>query len=205
MIVVFLLVHVCFCCYNLKNKKDIELYIKDLTDKFEKDTRGCVSLASSNLLCQQLEVWGRLYYFQKRSCGAHKSSTLQFVCSNVQHAERSLYNLGSGQTAWVKAMVGDQGWSMTFLATFYSFGEFVCAVKTRKIYGTTLDLWNVLPKSIRELFPMQLFQRSGCSKRLLLYIKNQIYGGVNFVKISQGIAGLNHEELMWLVKCTMLQ
>lgn len=86
-----------------------------------------------------------------------------------------------------------------------SFGEFVCAVKTRKIYGTTLDLWNVLPKSIRELFPMQLFQRSGCSKRLLLYIKNQIYGGVNFLKISQGIAGLNHEESMWLVKCTMLQ
>ena len=106
---------------------------------------------------------------------------------------------------WVKAMVGDQGWSMTFLATFYSFGEFVCAVKTRKIYGTTLDLWNVLPKSIRELFPMQLFQRSGCSKRLLLYIKNQIYGGVNFLKIRQGIAGLNHDESMWLVKCTMLQ
>ena len=56
MIVVFLLVHVCFCCYSLKNKKDIELYIKDLTDKFEKDARDCVSLASSNLLCQRLEV-----------------------------------------------------------------------------------------------------------------------------------------------------
>ena len=55
MIVVFLLVHVCFCCYSLKNKKDIELYIKDLTDKFEKDARDCVSLASSNLLCQRLE------------------------------------------------------------------------------------------------------------------------------------------------------
>ena len=27
----------CFC-YNVKNKKDIELYVKDLTDKFEKDT-----------------------------------------------------------------------------------------------------------------------------------------------------------------------
>lgn len=54
MIVVFLLVHVCFC-YNLKNKKDMELYIKDLTDKFEKDTRDCISLASSNLLCQRLE------------------------------------------------------------------------------------------------------------------------------------------------------
>ena len=55
MIFIFLLVHVSFCCYNLKYKKDIELYIKDLTDKFEKDTSDCVSLASSNLLCQRLE------------------------------------------------------------------------------------------------------------------------------------------------------
>lgn len=56
----------------------------------------------------------------------------------------------------------------------------------------------MLPESIRELFPIQLFQRTGCYKRLLLYIKNQIIQGVNFLRISEGIAALNHKEFIRL-------
>ena len=67
--------------------------------------------------------------------------------------------------------------------------------KTHKIYGTSPDLLNMLSKSIKEI---QLFQRSECSKRLLLYIKNQIIQGVNFLRISEEIAVLNHEEFMRL-------
>jgi len=54
------------------------------------------------------------------------------------------------------------------------------------------------PESIKESFPIHLFQRSGCSKRLLSYIKNRVFQGVNFLKIIQGIAALNHEEFMRL-------
>ena len=43
---------------------------------------------------------------------------------------------------------------------------------------------------------MKLYQRSGCTKRLLSYIKNQITQGVNFLQISEGIGNLNHEEHM---------
>lgn len=91
--------------------------------------------------------------------------------------------------------------AMTFLATFFSFKEFICVVKSEKLtrYMALLRIsLTCYPESIRKSFPMQLFQRSGCSKRLLLYIKNQIYKGVNFLKISEGIAALNHEEFMRL-------
>ena len=44
-------------------------------------------------------------------------------------------------------------------------------------------------------FPVLLFQRSGCSKQLIKYVNNEIAQGVNFLKISEGIASLNHGEL----------
>lgn len=47
---------------------------------------------------------------------------------------------------------------------------------------------------MREVFPVKLYQRSGCSKQLVSYIKNSITQGVNFLKISEGIAALNHEH-----------
>ena len=66
--------------------------------------------------------------------------------------------------------------------------------KTHKIFASSPDPLTMLPATVKELFPMKLYQRSRCTKRLLSYIKNQITQGVNFLKISEGIGNLNHEE-----------
>ena len=73
---------------------------------------------------------------------------------------------------------------------------YLCAQgrNTHKLFAASPDLLNGLPETVREVFPVKLYQRSGCSKRLILYIKNSITQGVNFLKISEGIGALNHEH-----------
>ena len=53
---------------------------------------------------------------------------------------------------------------------------------------STLPLW------LQNTFPIRLFQRSGCSKKLLEYVTSAVTQGVNFLKISENIACLNHGE-----------
>ena len=73
---------------------------------------------------------------------------------------------------------------------------YLCAQgrNTHKLFAASSDLLNGLPETVREVFPVKLYQRSGCSKRLILYIKNSITQGVKFLKISEGIGALNHEH-----------
>ena len=53
---------------------------------------------------------------------------------------------------------------------------------------------STLPSWLQKAFPIRLFQRSGCSKKLLQYVMSAVTQGVNFLKISEGIALLNHGE-----------
>ena len=71
-----------------------------------------------------------------------------------------------------------------------------CAEGTygHKIRSTSLDVLNSLPSYIQAFCPIELFQRSGCTKRLLQYIETQIFQGENFLKISEGLAHLNFQE-----------
>ena len=59
--------------------------------------------------------------------------------------------------------------------------------------STSLDVLHCLPSSIQVYFPIELFQRSGCTKNLLQYIETQILQGVNFLTISEGLASLNFQ------------
>ena len=51
-----------------------------------------------------------------------------------------------------------------------------------------------LPSWLQNTFPIRLFQRSGCSKKLLEYVTSAVTQGVNFLKISENIACLNHGQ-----------
>lgn len=64
---------------------------------------------------------------------------------------------------------------------------------SHSLRSTTLDVLNSLPCSIQAYFPVELFQRSGCTKNLLQYIETQVFQGVNFLKISEGLASLNFQ------------
>ena len=86
---------------------------------------------------------------------------------------------------------------MIFLEILFLCREFTCVRKEEiriSFFAASPDLLNGLPETVREVFPVKLYQRSGCSKRLIFYIKNSITQGVNFLKFSEGIGALNHEH-----------
>ena len=60
--------------------------------------------------------------------------------------------------------------------------------------ATTPDLHDTLPDAVKQLFPVIIFQRSACTKQLIQYIQTQVMQGVNFLKISEGLASLNFQE-----------
>lgn len=61
-----------------------------------------------------------------------------------------------------------------------------------KMRATTPDIHNSLPHSIQEFFPAEIYQRCGITKTLNFFIKTEILEGVNFLKISEGLASLNY-------------
>lgn len=198
-IFILLRVDVCCFCYNLKNKENVESYIKDLTDKFEKDASdsllfGIIETPAVSMtgrrqafLLPKIFLWSPQEQYPAvcmLKCPMHKDVSLKpWKWTNC---------LGESNSRRPR-LIHDLFGNVLLIQRIY-----LCSQnrKTHKIYGSSPDLLKMLPESIRELFPIQLFQRSGCSKRLLLYTKNQIIQGVNFLKISEGIAALNHKEFM---------
>ena len=65
-----------------------------------------------------------------------------------------------------------------------------------KLRATTPDVHNVLPSYIREYFPAVIFQRCSVSKTVIQFIDTEIVKGVNFLKISEGLASLNYREYL---------
>ena len=66
--------------------------------------------------------------------------------------------------------------------------------KVHRITASSPDLMKLLPQVIQAKFPVVLFKRSACTKKSLMFIVNAVYDGLNFLKISENIAGLNQEE-----------
>lgn len=56
--------------------------------------------------------------------------------------------------------------------------------------SATPDVMNTLPKVIQEYFPFFLTGKSGYTKTLADYTEAQLLQGVNFLKISEGIASI---------------
>ena len=65
-----------------------------------------------------------------------------------------------------------------------------------KLRATTPDIHDVLPSYIKEYFPAVIFQRCSVSKMVIHFIDTEIVKGVNFLKISEGLASLNYREYL---------
>lgn len=65
-----------------------------------------------------------------------------------------------------------------------------------KLRATTPDVHNVLPSYIKEYFPAVIFLRCSVSKTVIHFIDTEIAKGVNFLKISEGLASLNYREYL---------
>lgn len=59
---------------------------------------------------------------------------------------------------------------------------------------TTPDVWNSMPKVIREYFPVVLTEKSRYTKIMYDFIETELLQGVNFMKLSEGMASLNMRE-----------
>ena len=75
---------------------------------------------------------------------------------------------------------------------------YICANgrQRHKLRATTPDIHNVLPSYIKEYFPAVIFQRCSVSKMVIHFIDTEIVKGVNFLKISEGLASLNYREYL---------
>lgn len=63
-----------------------------------------------------------------------------------------------------------------------------------KIVASSNDILAALPNHIRDIFPILIYPRSGCTKELLNYIKSNVVRGMNFAKVSESIADLNFQH-----------
>lgn len=61
-----------------------------------------------------------------------------------------------------------------------------------RMRAATPDIHNSLPSYVQEFFPTEIYQRCGITKTLIHFIDTEILEGVNFLKISEGIASLNY-------------
>ena len=57
--------------------------------------------------------------------------------------------------------------------------------------ATTPDIHTALPSHIQESFPAVIFQRCSFTKTVVHYIDTEVERGVNFLKISEGLASEN--------------
>ena len=182
--------------YNLNNAEEVEKYINNLTDMFEKDpasTQFCdvvhpsASVAGKvqrDFLLPKVLLWSpqEQHAAGTMKCPIHTDVILRpwqwtnNLDGNKEQRPRLIYDL-FGNIILVQRI-------------------YLCQQrrKTHKLFAASPDVLNSLPETARELFPVKLYQRSGCSKRLISYIKNLVTQGVNFLKISEGIAALNHEH-----------
>ena len=166
MIFILLTVDVCCFCYNLKNKENVESYIKELTDKFEKDASD--SLFFGIVEPPAMSTTGRRHAFLLPKIflwSPQEQNPTVCMLKCPTHKEASLK-----PWKWTDCLAESNNRRPRLIRDL--FGNillvqriYLCSHnrKPHKIYGTSPDLLNMLPESIRELFPLQLFQRSGCS------------------------------------------
>lgn len=179
------------------NDEEVQSYINALAAEFDKNPRDSkftsiitppVCLTASRkgkFLLPKVFIWSPCEQFAdlKIECPAHNGVMLK----PWQWAK----DVRNKQRGKVPRMVYDLYGNVILIQKIY-----VC-VRGRschKLMPTTPDVHHRLPKVITEYFPLVLTERSGYTKSLLDFIEVQLFEGVNFLKISEGIASLNIRE-----------
>lgn len=193
-LVIYLFVELCVGIH-FPNEREIEAYLKETTNDFEKDPRNprfCGIIlppmsfsgqTQDQFLLPKVFLWSpQEQYGYQLVCPVHGSSLrpwqwLNDLSEKKGKRPRMVYDLFGNIFLVQRIYICIQG------------------KMSHKIHAATQDLLKMLPSSVQINFPVLLFQRSGCSKQLIQYVNNEIAQGVNFLKISEGIASLNHGEL----------
>ena len=63
-------------------------------------------------------------------------------------------------------------------------------------YSTSTDILNVVPRTIKEKFPIKLFYRPACTKDLRDYVVTHIGRGQNFLELSENIGSMNFQAFI---------
>ena len=178
---------------HLHESGEVERYIKKLIEEFKvkpQDSKfssviyppfSIDASSKSEFFFPKVLIWSPQEHFGiQMKCPVHGSKLLPLKWTNTvsgvrDHDARLVYDI--------------QG-NIILVQRIY------CCVRGRicfSLRSTSLDVLNCLPCSIQAYFPIELSQRSGCTKNLLQYIETQVLQGVNFLKISEGLASLNFQ------------
>ena len=180
---------------KLNESGKVELYINKLISEFQgkpEDVKFCLvihpplpQIGSSKaeyflpkvLLWSPQEHFGIILKCPVHSSPLHPVRWTKTVSGNMANNARLIYDLHG---------------NIILVQRIYNCNNDGIAHQMR---STSFDVHNCLSRTIQLFFPIQVFQRSACSKHLLQYIKTQILQGVKFfIKISEGLAALNFQE-----------
>ena len=182
------------CGFHLCNVDEVTKFVNSLIVEFEKDYSNerfhsvilppisPVGKTQAEFLLPKVLLW---------------SPKEQYNC----HINCPVHNTPMKPWQWTSDLSGKKGKRPRLI--YDLFGNiilvqrlYICirGRKTHKVTATSPDLMSTLPAWLQNTFPIRLFQRSGCSKKLLEYVTSAVTQGVNFLKISENIACLNHGE-----------
>ena len=88
-------------------------------------------------------------------------------------------------------LVYDLNGNVIFVQRIYTCGS---GRLVHKVMAATPDILASLPQVVQAHFPLIITERSGCTKNLANMIELQLQEGINFLRISEGIANLNMNE-----------
>lgn len=180
---------------QLSDSDEVERYILEIIKQFEEKPTDIkfssiihpplIRDASSKaaFFMPKILLWSPQEHFSiSMKCPIHKKPLRPFVWTNSVSGKKD-YNEAR--------LIYDIQGNVILVQRIYRCAEGKYGHKMR---STSLDVLNSLPSDIQAFCPIELFQRSGCTKRLLQYIETQIFQGENFLKISEGLALLNFQE-----------
>ena len=181
--------------FDLNNAEEVSKFIQDLIEEFKKDPTNerfhnvihpppsPVDKTQAEFLMPKVLLW---------------SPSEQYNCP----VNCPVHNKPLRPSQWTSDLSGKKGGQRPRLIHDL-FGNillvqriYTCTLgrMTHRLIATSPALMNTLPSWLQMALPVRLFQRSGMSKKLLQYVKSSVTQGVNFLKICESIASLNHGE-----------
>ena len=180
---------------QLSDPDKVERYIREIIKQFEEKPTDIKfssiihpplikdASTKAEFFMPKILLWSPQEHFSiPMKCPIHQKPLRPFVWTNSVSGKKD-YNEAR--------LVYDIQGNVILVQRIYRCAE---GTYGHKIRSTSLDVLTSLPSYIQAFCPIELFQRSGCTKRLLQYIETQIFQGENFLKISEGLAHLNFQE-----------
>ena len=183
-------------CNAINLDEDIQSYINNLVVEFQNSPResrfGSVialplcltAIQKGKFLLPKVFMWSPCQHFEfKVECPLHKGVKLK-----PWQWTKDVYKKQKRKSA---RLAHDLHGNVVLVQRIY-----VC-VRGRlcyKLMSATPDVMNALPNILQEYFPFILTEKSGYTKTLADYTEAQLLQGVNFLKISEGIASLSIRE-----------